>query len=308
VQFGAQLVNYFTDWERSLATVQAIDAGPWSSLWFSDHFVPPNSPRELEKEAALESYSMLSAAAAVTDRVRLGVMVTGNTYRNPAHLAKIATTIDHISGGRFELGIGAAWHQREHEAYGWDFPPLKERCDRLEEAVELIRLLFTADGPVDYNGQYYQLDQAPMSPRSTQSPQIPILVGGNGEKRTLRTCAKYADICNIDFWNPGGVDVYLHKMDILKRHCEKLGTDYDAIKKTMLIPLRIIDDEKRAEAIRERAPWYCYGSASYIIDLLGGYIDIGIEEIMFAGIPSEARHWQRIEEDVLSAFGAGARV
>ena len=131
---------------------------------------------------AMEGWTLLSAVAMITDRLRLGILATGNTYRNPALVAKIATTLDHVSGGRVELGLGAAWYEQEHTAYGWDFPSLRERSDRLEEATQLIRLLLTKDPEeyVNYSGKYYQLNDAPMSPRTAQDRPIPILIGGNG--------------------------------------------------------------------------------------------------------------------------------
>ena len=189
MQFGAQLVNYFTTWEETYPTIKTIEEGSWHSLWFSDHFLPPIPGAGLDSGTALESWSMITAVAAVTKRLRLGVLVTGNTYRNPALLAKLVATVDQISNGRLILGIGAGWYKREHEAFGWEFPDVRERCDRLEEAVELIKMLFTADGPVNYNGRYYKLDQAYFSPTCMQKPHVPIMVGGNGEKRTLRTLA-----------------------------------------------------------------------------------------------------------------------
>ncbi|GAF84706.1 unnamed protein product, partial [marine sediment metagenome] len=164
MQFGAQLLNYFTTWEESLPAIKTIDTGPWSSLWFSDHFLPPYPSANLDSETALEGWSLITATAAVTKRIQLGILVSGNTYRNPALLAKMAATVDQISSGRLILGIGASWYEREHEAFGWEFPGVKERSDRLEEAVELIKMLFTADGPIDYNGQYYKLKQAYFSP------------------------------------------------------------------------------------------------------------------------------------------------
>ncbi|MHA2237711.1 MAG: LLM class flavin-dependent oxidoreductase, partial [Candidatus Hodarchaeales archaeon] len=160
MQFGVQLLNYFTTWEDLLSAIKCIDARPWHSLWFSDHFIPPYPDANLEAESALEGWSLLTATAAVTNRVQLGVLVTGNTYRNPALLAKMAATVDQISNGRLILGIGASWFKQEHEAFGWEFPSVKERCDRLEEAVELIKMLFTAEGPIDYNGRYYKLKNA----------------------------------------------------------------------------------------------------------------------------------------------------
>lgn len=303
MQFGAQLVNYFTTWKKTLSTIKAVEAGRWHSLWFSDHFLPPISGAGLESGAALEGWSMITAAATVTKRLRLGLLVSGNTYRNPALLAKISTTVDQISDGRLVLGIGAAWYKREHKAFGWEFPKARERCDRLEEAIELIKMLFTADGPIDYNGRYYKLVQAPLSPRCTQKPHIPILVGGNGEKRTLRTLARFGDICNIDFNNLGSPQLFKHKLEVLTRHCEDFGRDPSEIKKTLLIPLRLENDEKKATKIRKiHGECGLFGPASFIVDRIQQYIDAGAEEIMFSGLLSKPKLFERIDEEVLSAF------
>ena len=176
---------------------------------------------------SLEGWSVVTAAAAITKDLELGLLVTGNVYRNPALLAKMAITVDQISHGRYILGIGAGWYQAEHEAYGIEFPGLKERCDRLEESLEVIKALFTLEPEetTSYEGKYYSLKDSPMNPPSVRKPHLPILVGGNGEKRTLKTCAKYADVCNIDFNHPGGPDVFKHKMEVLERHCDDIGRD-----------------------------------------------------------------------------------
>ena len=173
--------------------------------------MPPGNP-DAGHGHALEAWTILSAIASITSRAKLGILATGNTYRNPALLAKMCASLDHVTDGRMILGLGAAWYEREHLAYGWEFPPLKERSDRLEEAAELIRLLFTKaeDEYVSFDGNFYKLDEAPLTPGSTQSPHIPILIGGNGEKRTLRTCAKFGDQFNLDFWHPGGVLSLIH--------------------------------------------------------------------------------------------------
>ena len=303
MEFGAQLLNYFTTWEDSISAIKFIDAGPWTSLWFSDHFLPPYPRANLESETALESWSLLTATAAITERVRLGVLVTGNKYRNPALLAKMASTVDQISDGRLILGIGAGWYKREHEAFGWEFPGVKERSDRLEEAVELIKMLFTADGPIDYNGQYYKLERAYFSPPCTQKPHVPIMVGGNGEKRTLRTLARFGDIANIDLNKPGTPEMFKHKIEVLERHCEELGRDPSEIKKTMVIPLRILNDEKEAVQFRKtRGDWCLYGSVPFIIDRVQQYIDAGAEEIIFSGIKSEPKLFKQVNEEILSAF------
>jgi len=303
MKFGAQLANYSTTWEDTLSTIKVIESGPWHSLWFSDHFLIPLPGANLDHLPALESWSMITATAVVTNRVKLGILVTGNTYRNPALLAKMAATVDQISNGRLILGIGAAWYKREHEAFGWEFPSVRERCDRLEEAVELIKKLFTAEGPIDYNGQYYKLDKAYFSPACTQKPHVPIMIGGNGEKRTLRTLAKFGDICNIDFNLPGSPEIFKHKLEVIERHCEEIGRDPAEIKKTMLIPLRLESDEKKAAQSRKlRGEWVLFGTAPFIIDRIQQYIDAGVEEIMFGGIPMKHELFERINEEILSAF------
>lgn len=304
MQFGAQLVNYLCTWDATLETINTIEDGRWNSLWWSDHFLVPAPGSGVENREALEGWSLVTAAAAITNRVQLGLLVTGNTYRNPGLLAKMASTVDQISHGRYILGLGAAWYKQEHEAYGWTFPGLKERCDRLEEALDVIKALFNAGaGTVDYDGSYYSLHDAPLSPACAQSPHLPILVGGNGEKRTLKTCARYADICNIDFNNPGGPDVFKHKISVLEQHCADIDRDPAEIKKTVLIPMRLIDDEKKAEQTRQqRGDWVLFGPPNYCIDLIGQYIDAGAEEVMFSSVPTRAEYFQRIDEDVLSAF------
>ncbi len=300
MQFGAQINNYLTSWESILPTIKTVESGPWNSLWVSDHFFPPVGDN-VEHREALESWSLITAAAAITERLRLGVLVTGNTYRNPALLAKMAATVDQISGGRLTLGIGAGWYKREHEAFGWEFPGVKERSDRLEEAVELIKMLFTADGPVNYKGQYYSLKDAYFSPRCTQKPHIPILIGGNGEKRTLRTLARLGDICNLDFNIPGSPEIFKRKIEILDHHCEEFGRDPKEIKKTLHIPLHLENDEKKAIRYRKiRGEWTLTGSASFIINRIQEYMDVGVEELIFGSVPSKTELYERLNNEILS--------
>ena len=156
----------------------------------------------------------------------------------------MAGTVDHISHGRFVLGIGAAWFHREHVAYGWTFPSMKERQDRLEEAARMLRRLFHDEAPVTHEGAYYALDDAPLSPGSYDEP-IPILVGGTGERRTLRTLARYGDIMNLDGWAgaPMSREYFHHKVGVLNRHCEDAGRDPGEIKHTVLMPTMVTDDK-----------------------------------------------------------------
>ncbi len=298
--FGAQLGQYTDqDWTHIKALAQQLDAGPWNSLWLSDHFMPPGVGGH---GTALEGWTLLSGLSQVTERIRLGILATGNTYRNPAHLAKIATTLDHMSGGRVELGLGAAWYEAEHKAYGWDFPSLRERSDRLEEATEVIRMLLTKDPEelVSFSGKYYQVEEAPMSPQSSQDGSIPILIGGNGQKRTLRTCARYADTSNLDFWHPTGLDFYKQSQVAIDRHCEDFGRDPAEVKRTVCLPTRIFN----SEAAYKKAPgqpWYNYGTPSMIQDNVNGYIEAGADEVMFCGLGGVASAWEQLEE-ILSVF------
>ena len=225
--------------------------------------------------------------------------------RDPAHVAKIAGTIDTMSEGRFTLAIGAGWYQREHEAYGWDFPAMKERQDRLEEACELIRLLIRSDGPVDYQGKYYNLDQARLSPGSHGEP-IPIMVGGTGEKRTLRTLARYGDVMNLDGWAGGGMalEYYQHKASVLEQHCEAAGRDPAEIRRTLLMPCYLTEDRGLIErAVKGLGPGTVAGPAQYVIDRIGEFEDAGIAEIMFGGIRSgDIDRLRQFEEEIVGAF------
>ncbi len=303
--FGAQVSCYRTTWDEIRAVIDAMEAGRWYSLYHADHFVPPNSPREDEPLTAYEGYSLIAAAAAITERLRLGHLVLGNTYRNPALVAKMAGTIDQVSHGRFTLGIGAAWFTREHEAYGWTFPEMRERSDRLEEAAQLIRQLFTADGPVTFEGQYYRLDDAPLSPNGVQQPNIPILIGGTGPTRTLRTLAMYGDVFNLDGFARRGMSIELldEKWSALERHCERLGRDIGEIRKTILMPTKLTDDQTEADAFVELiGPRTVAGSTSYIVDRIGEFVEAGVDEIMFGRIPNDPAEFQRFEEEVIAQF------
>jgi alkanesulfonate monooxygenase SsuD/methylene tetrahydromethanopterin reductase-like flavin-dependent oxidoreductase (luciferase family) len=305
MQFGVQVNVYRTSWQEVRASVEAMDAGDWDSLWFADHFIPPGANREQEALTAFEGFSAISAVAGMTKKLRLGHLVAGNTYRNPALLAKMAGTIDHITEGRFTLGIGTAWYQREHETYGWDFPSMKERQDRFEEACELLRDLFRADGPVDFSGNYYRLDQSRLSPGSFADP-IPILVGGTGEKRTLRTLAKFGDIMNLDGWAGAGMslELYQHKVGVLERHCEDVDRDPAEIRKTLLMPCYLTDDKGLVErVVGNLGPGTVAGSRQYIIDRIGEFSDAGVAEIMFGGIPSgNVELLKQIEAEIVAAF------
>jgi len=304
VMFGSQLVNEQATWDQIKAVLEVMDSGRWTSVFAYDHFIPPwhHTDEVMEHEFlnTLEGWSLLAACAAVTDNLKLGILVAGNTYRNPGLMAKMAATVDVVAPGRVMLGIGAGWNVREHEAYGWEFPSMRERSDRLEEACELIRKLFHS-GPeerIDYQGKYYQLKQAAFAPKSGNGKPIPIMVGGTGEKRTLKTLAMYGDIMNV-IASPERVK---HLSSVLERHCEAVGRDPAEIQKTVHVPIRIVHDEKKAEEIRGENAWSMIGSPQYVIDRIGDFLDVGITEFTPQIRPQRPEIYQELDEEVFSAF------
>ncbi len=225
MKIGLQIPNFSFGtgddkiFEQVLERATAAEESGFDSVWVMDHFyqLPPlGGP----SQPMLEAYTLLGAIGARTRRVKLGTLVTGVTYRNPALLAKTVTTLDVISGGRAILGIGAAWYDVEHTGLGVQYPPDGQRLDRLEEAVQICRAMFRDERP-SFSGRYYRTDDAWNVPRPIQPGGPPILIGGGGEKRTLRLVAQYADFCNIT----GDVATIGHKVEVLRRHCQEVGRD-----------------------------------------------------------------------------------
>ncbi|MBF6163255.1 LLM class F420-dependent oxidoreductase [Streptomyces gardneri] len=205
---------------RDLA--QRADANStWESLWVYDHFHTVPVPTE---EATHEAWTLMSAFAATTSRIRLGQMCTAISYRNPAYLAKVAATVDLISGGRVEMGIGGGWYEHEWRAYGYGFPSAGERLGRLDEGVQIFRQAWTT-GSATLDGKYYQVDGAIVRPLPLQEDGIPLWIAGGGEKKTLRIAAKYAKYTNFS----GDPDEFAHKSEVLRAHCADVGSDFDAI-------------------------------------------------------------------------------
>jgi F420-dependent oxidoreductase-like protein len=234
MRLGVHYANFtHPDWEHRLAerlteTARVADQSGFAQFTVMDHWFQmevlggPPAPM-------LEGYTTLGYLAAVTERLRLSLLVTGVTYRHPGLLAKTVTTLDVLSGGRAMLGIGAAWYEREHRGLGVPFPSTRERFERLEETLQIVRQLWSGD-QTPYVGTHYQLAEPVLTPPPVQSPP-PIMIGGSGERKTLRLVAQYADACNIFGESPEGAR---HKLDVLRGHCEDVGTDYDAIEKTMI--------------------------------------------------------------------------
>ena len=253
-----------------IATV-AEDAG-MSSIWVMDHFfqIPAIGPSE---DPMLESYSTLSYLAAITNRVRLGTMVTGIVYRRPGILIKTVSTLDVLSGGRANLGIGAAWFERESIALGVPFPPVSERLERLEETLQIAKQMWSGQG-AEFEGKHYQLAETLNSPMPISKPHPPIMIGGMGEKKTLRLVAQYADACN--FFGRAGAEETREKfsraLELLRGHCEEVGRPYDEIERTALIEHLVLMTDKRASDGM---------SASEVIDACGSLAEIGIQHVIF---------------------------
>jgi F420-dependent oxidoreductase-like protein len=219
---------------------RAAEAAGFASLWLMDHYfqIPGVGPPEAEM---LEGYSGLSFCAAVTQRIRLGTMATGVTYRYPGVLVKTATTLDVLSGGRSYFGVGAAWFEQEHKGLGVPFPPIAVRFEMLEETLKIARQMW-AGGAEPYRGEHFSLDEAMCRPLPLSRPHPPILVAGGGERKTLRLVAQYADACNLF----GDADAVRQKLEVLKRHCESLGRDDGEIEKTSLASAHLAPGQESA--------------------------------------------------------------
>ena len=231
-------------WTTMSRLAQRAEAGPWESIWVYDHFHTVPTPSE---EATHEAWTLMAAFAATTSRVRLGQMCTCVAYRNPAYLAKVAATIDVISGGRVEMGIGAGWYEHEWRAYGYGFPPAPERLRALDEGVQIM-LQAWRTGSATLLGRVYQVDGAIVRPLPLQSGGIPLWIAGGGEKVTLRIAAQYAQYTNFD----GTPDNFRHKSEVLAGHCRRLGRDYDAITRSANYNIAIGRDEKE---VADRLGW-----------------------------------------------------
>ena len=239
VRFGAQLWSQASDWPGFLAAAVAAEEAGWDSVWTWDHLHAIFGPWD---QPILEGWLAMAAVAARTSRVRVGLMVGANTFRNPGHTAKLAATLDHVSGGRAVLGIGGAWFAREHAAFGIAFgASVGERLDRLDEAVGIVRRLLDGER-FDHAGRFYRFDDALLRPVPLQA-HLPILVGGGGPKKTLRTVALRADAWNIN----GTLEEVAARDAILREHCAAVGRDPATIERTVSFPVVLRDDPAAAE-------------------------------------------------------------
>jgi F420-dependent oxidoreductase-like protein len=231
-------------WATMLGVAKAAEDGPFESVWVFDHFHTVPVPTQ---EATHEAWTLMAALAAATSRVRLGQMCTCMGYRNPAYLAKVAATVDVISGGRAEMGIGAGWYEHEWRAYGYGFPGAGDRIGMLDEGVQIMRQLWTT-GTATLDGKHYQVNGAICQPLPLQDGGIPLWIAGGGEKKTLRIAARYARYTNFDS-DPEG---FRRKSEILAAHCRELGTDYDAITRSANYNVILGETDKD---VQDRLAW-----------------------------------------------------
>jgi F420-dependent oxidoreductase-like protein len=288
VWFGYHMPNYTFPgvppeglFDHVVGLAQAAEAVGFSLVTVMDHFYQIRGVGP-ETDPMLEAYAALSGIAMRTKKVRLGTLVSGVTYRNPAILAKAVTTLDVISGGRAILGMGAAWNEDEHAGYGVDFPGIGERMDRLDEALTIAHAMFTEERP-SFTGRYYRIERALNSPRPIQPGGPPILVGGGGEQRTLKIAAQHAAMTH---WFPLGLQTLLHKKDVLARHCEAIGRDPATIELTMATPVVLASNDQEAAALlatipAERRANVKPGTPEQAAEGLRPYIDAGFTGFTF---------------------------
>jgi F420-dependent oxidoreductase-like protein len=267
-----------------LAIVRTAEEHGYDSFWLMDHFLqipyvaPPESPIP-------EAWVTLGALAAATRRVRLGTLVSGTPYRNPALLAKMGATLDVVSGGRLFMGIGAGWYEAEFRAYGWPFPPRGERARRLAEAVQVILAMWSQERP-SFQGRFYHIRDALCYPRPLQKPFPPLLIGGGGEQVTLRLVARYATACNL-FGDPSTIR---HKVGVLARHCEAVGRDPATVLKTRLGSL-VLAPTEREVALLARSLGYpvdpsswnpIVGTPSQVVEKCARLLEAGLDYLIFS--------------------------
>ena len=257
--------------------VREAEAAGFYSVWVMDHFfqIDGLGPKELEM---LEGYTALSYAAALTDRVKLGTLVTGVTYRYPGILVKTATTLDVLSGGRSYFGIGAAWEDVEHAGLGVPFPPVSQRFEMLENTLQIAHQMWSGEvGP--YNGQHYQLAETLNSPNTLQSPHPPIMIGGTGEQKTFRLIARYGDACNI--FSFAGPEYVARKYAALRERCEEEGRPYSDIEKTTLGGLIVTPDGTRPEGTFKTPEAQAVVTTSQAIEHFHQLAEIGTDHAIF---------------------------
>ncbi len=265
-------------WDTTLAAARACEQAGLDSVWLADHFMFPDKEDPEKEVPVFDCFIALGAIAASTSHIHIGELVVGVPYRNPALLAKMLTTLDVVSHGRTIVGLGAAWHDEEFLAYGWPFPSVRERMEMLEEAIQVVDCMMT-QRPASFSGKHYIIENAYNDPMPVQKPRPPIMIGGSGEKVTLRLVAQYADFCNVG----GDPETVAHRYAVLRQHCERVGRPYDEITRSNNVSILIATDERRLAAKKERhgANFDLVGTPETIIEGLQRYAQAGSQYVTF---------------------------
>lgn len=307
VRFSVQVPNQNASWDEIRDAFLAAERLGFHSAWVFDHFMPIFGG---EEGPTLDGWTLLAALAAETKTIRLGVLVTGNTYRNPALLAKMATTVDHVSGGRAILGIGAGWFERDHTAYGFHYGTARERAERLDEALQVITKLWREDHP-SFRGKYYSLDRAPYEPKNVQRPGPPIVIGGQGKKWIVPLVGRYADGWNaVSGVTPDGIR---ERRTIIAAECEKIGRTPCPTDVSVLLPLVTITRiplagplvrlGARAMVGKETARAVIADSPGAIKKKIRAYADAGVNEVIFSiRAPVDEDLLRTVAEEIMPAF------
>ena len=307
VRFGIQTPNQDTSWDAVLATWREAEELGYDSAWVYDHFMPIFGN---ENGPCLEGWTMLAALAQATTRMKIGVLVTGNTYRNPALLAKMATTVDQVSHGRLMLGIGAGWFEHDHTAYGFQFGTPHERAKKLAEALQVITKLWDEDHPT-FHGKYYTIDKAPFLPKNVQKPHPPIVIGGQGEKWIVPLVARYADGWNaVTGVTPEGIR---ERRTIIEAECKKIGRSPCPTYVSALLPLiaitkvplagPVVRFGARAVVKKDVADSIIADSPDAIKDRIRALADAGVTEVILSvRSPFDAKLIREFATEVMPAF------
>lgn len=306
IRFGIQTGQQLLEWKDMQGLWQRADGWGYDSLWNFDHFYPifvdPEGP-------CLEAWTTLTALAQATRRARIGTLVNGNTYRNPCLTAKMAATLDHISGGRLNLGIGAGWFELEHRAMGFDFKDVPQRLAALDEACQIIKGMFTQPRTT-LHGRHYSVTEVIALPKPVQQPHPPILIGGTGEKVLLKLVAKHADMWNAS----AGAERMGHLIDVIKRHGDRVGRDTSAIENTVMIPLAYKANPERQQFMcnlvagmrgttpEEARRGIMIGDKQECLETVERYRKVGVTHFIFMLFqPIREEEIQAFAEDVIPA-------
>jgi F420-dependent oxidoreductase-like protein len=275
VRFSIWPSSLAQTWPELLAAASHAEVTGWDGVYVADHFMANRGGGFPEESPTLEGATLLAALAAAVPRVRLGSLVFGNTYRHPAVLANMAVTIDHVSGGRFTLGLGAGWQVNEHEQYGIELPPTGRLIDRFAEALEVVTGLLRRERTT-FAGEHYRLTDALCEPKPLQE-RLPVLVGASGEKRMLGLVARHADA-----WNTWGLpELIAHKSSVLDAHCEKVGRDPAEITRTCQALVFVTDTDEAADALVGRVSMPAFGgTVGRLVDTVAAYAEAGVDELI----------------------------